>query len=386
MNQYRKETSGILEKLEREGKELEMLAMVFKTKLNCKGVQKRLNRQSFIEAMKGVKEEKVEEVNESTEFFSAIEQQSQLDEMRNAFLDPRTMTPVKQSLQNLPVTIPNSSIEMHAFVTNLLKHSPVFQKYPLVPMGSPAKRDQLPVFRDSEIKINAWSILKENLGKDLTKITFPVTFNEPLTSLQKIADFFEYEYLLRRACFETDGCKKIADIFAFLFILYSTVPFRLRKPFNPLLGETFEFFEKDIKCIIEQISHHPPIAAFYCESDDYEIWGQLIFKIQFSMSGFELVPTGPFNLRLKKTDERFNFTRPRYSIHNYIVGKLYFWINGEMTCTNEKTKEKISVVFKPKGWTSANDYLAEGEITDRDHKVKYTVSGKWKGYVSIFNE
>ena len=33
------------------------------------------------------------------------------------------------------------------------------------------------------MKLDFWKVLKENLGKDLTKITMPVYFNEPLSML-----------------------------------------------------------------------------------------------------------------------------------------------------------------------------------------------------------
>lgn len=36
-----------------------------------------------------------------------------------------------------------------------------------------------------------------------------------------------------------------------------------RKPFNPILGETFQAVLSDgSKVFLEQISHHPPISAF----------------------------------------------------------------------------------------------------------------------------
>jgi hypothetical protein len=35
------------------------------------------------------------------------------------------------------------------------------------------------------------------------------------------------------------------------------------KPFNPILGETFQAYLKGIPIVYEQISHHPPISAYY---------------------------------------------------------------------------------------------------------------------------
>jgi oxysterol-binding protein 1 len=47
----------------------------------------------------------------------------------------------------------------------------------------PPEREQLPYLKDPKIKISLWSILKDSLGKDLSKITVPVYFNQPLNIL-----------------------------------------------------------------------------------------------------------------------------------------------------------------------------------------------------------
>ena len=45
-------------------------------------------------------------------------------------------------------------------------------------------------------EVGLWSILKHCIGKELSKITIPVVFNEPLSFLQRMAEIFEYvEYL-----------------------------------------------------------------------------------------------------------------------------------------------------------------------------------------------
>ena len=41
----------------------------------------------------------------------------------------------------------------------------------------PEERDELPYLRDPKIKISFWSIIKDSIGKDLSKITVPVYFN-----------------------------------------------------------------------------------------------------------------------------------------------------------------------------------------------------------------
>ena len=50
-------------------------------------------------------------------------------------------------------------------------------------MADPDQRLELPFFKDPKIKISLWTILKESIGKDISKITVPVFFNQPLNIL-----------------------------------------------------------------------------------------------------------------------------------------------------------------------------------------------------------
>ena len=59
-------------------------------------------------------------------------------------------------------------------------------------MESFAERDALPAFKDPSKKVSLWKVIKDSIGKDLSKLTVPVYYNEPLSMLQKIAEIMEY--------------------------------------------------------------------------------------------------------------------------------------------------------------------------------------------------
>lgn len=61
------------------------------------------------------------------------------------------------------------------------------------------RRKKLPEPVEKERGVSLWSMIKDNIGKDLTKVCLPVYFNEPLSSLQKCFEDLEYSYLLDRA-------------------------------------------------------------------------------------------------------------------------------------------------------------------------------------------
>ncbi|CAI5985338.1 unnamed protein product [Closterium sp. NIES-64] len=66
--------------------------------------------------------------------------------------------------------------------------------YPHVP-----RRSKLPDPEEEEKPLNLWSVLKECMGKDMFKVSLPVSFNEPLSSSQKYLEMLEYSWLLDRA-------------------------------------------------------------------------------------------------------------------------------------------------------------------------------------------
>lgn len=61
------------------------------------------------------------------------------------------------------------------------------------------RRSNLPEPKEKEKPVGLWSIIKDNIGKDLSGVCLPVYFNEPLSSLQKCFEDFEYSYLVDRA-------------------------------------------------------------------------------------------------------------------------------------------------------------------------------------------
>lgn len=61
------------------------------------------------------------------------------------------------------------------------------------------RRDNLPEPKEKEKPVGLWSIIKDNIGKDLSGVCLPVYFNEPLSSLQKCFEDLEYSYLVDRA-------------------------------------------------------------------------------------------------------------------------------------------------------------------------------------------
>ena len=83
----------------------------------------------------------------------------------------------------------------------------------------PPRRDRLPKPQQVEKSVGLWSIIKECVGKDLTRVCLPVFFNEPLSALQKSAEDLEYAELLdkvRLPAVRSSGGKLARDWWAIM--------------------------------------------------------------------------------------------------------------------------------------------------------------------------
>ena len=89
------------------------------------------------------------------------------------------------------------------------------------------------------ISFSLWSIMKNCIGKDLSKIPVPVNFSEPTSMLQRLVEDFEYSEILDKAAECKEDCEQLAYVAAFTVSAYSTTAIRTGKPFNPLLGNMF---------------------------------------------------------------------------------------------------------------------------------------------------
>ncbi|KAG5455544.1 MAG: LOW QUALITY PROTEIN: Oxysterol-binding protein-domain-containing protein, partial [Olpidium bornovanus] len=121
------------------------------------------------------------------------------------------------------------------------------------------------------------SIFRKNVGKDFSTIPMPVTTSEPISILQKLAENLEYSELLDIACKQADSATRMLYVAAFVVSGYSNGR-GARKPFNPMLGETYELVREDkgFRFIAEKVSHYPVITAVR----DHLVVPKLLFPVR----------------------------------------------------------------------------------------------------------
>uniref|UniRef100_A0A8B9LT57 Oxysterol-binding protein n=1 Tax=Astyanax mexicanus TaxID=7994 RepID=A0A8B9LT57_ASTMX len=247
--------------------------------------------------------------------------------------------------------------------------------------GIKKRRYSLPAPMFSRNNFSVWSILKKCIGLELSKITMPIVFNEPLSFLQRITEYMEHTYLIHKACTLSDSIDRMQAVAAFAVSAVASQWDRTGKPFNPLLGETYELTREDqgFRLISEQVSHHPPISAFHAEglSQDFLFHGSIYPKLKFWGKSVEAEPKGTITLELLKHKEAYTWSNPFCCVHNVIVGKLWIEQYGTVEIVNHSTGDKCVLNFKPCGMFGKELHRVEGYIQDKSKKKRCVIYGKW---------
>mmetsp|Transcript_26189 Transcript_26189/g.68782 ORF Transcript_26189/g.68782 Transcript_26189/m.68782 type:complete len:516 (+) Transcript_26189:180-1727(+) len=249
--------------------------------------------------------------------------------------------------------------------------------------GGIAQRTELPVKKKVNKKdASIWGILKKNVGKNLSKISMPIAINEPLSALQRQCEELEHSHLLDRASDEADPAKQLLYLAVFAVSGYSNSYFRAgRKPFNPLLGETYDHVdtERKFRFVAEQVSHHPPMSASFTESPKWELAQESGGETKFRGTCLRIKPTGRIRVKLLPSGSIFEWCKVTTSVEDIMSGNKWCDHYGTMVITNDGNKNHAVVTFTESSMFKKDkrrDVSGQVFISGAD-VPSYTFSGKW---------
>ncbi|KAF2137258.1 uncharacterized protein K452DRAFT_302170 [Aplosporella prunicola CBS 121167] len=206
------------------------------------------------------------------------------------------------------------------------------------------------------------AFLRKNVGKDLSTIAMPVSANEPTSLLQRVAEQMEYSELLDAAATANpDDGSRILYVMAFAISSFSNSRVKeraIRKPFNPMLGETFELVREDkgYRFLAEKVSHRPVRMACQAEAASWtfmqspmpvqKFWGK---SAELNTDGRARVFIYPKDKDAAADAEQYSWTVATSFLRNIIAGEKYVEPVGTMTVVCESTGAKAVATFKAGG-------------------------------------
>lgn len=231
--------------------------------------------------------------------------------------------------------------------------------------------------------------LRKNVGKDLSTISMPVSANEPMSLLQRAAEVLEYSNLLDQAAQSTDPVERLMYVTAFAVSSLSSNRVRersIRKPFNPMLGETYELVREDrgFRFIAEKVSHRPVQLAYQADSKEWSISQSPMPSQKFWGKSAEITTEGRVRIILHNTGDRYSWTPATSFLRNIIAGEKYVEPVGELAVTNESTGHRSISTFKAGGMFSGrSEEVSTRAVDANNNPVALGLSGSWPSSLTL---
>lgn len=215
-------------------------------------------------------------------------------------------------------------------------------------------------------------ISQVKIGMDLTKVSLPTFILERRSLLEMYADFFAHaDLFVSIPDYETPEERMIQVTKWYLSAFHAGRHGSIaKKPYNPILGEIFKCYwnlSQDSNCkqsndgpvpwaktgdlvfIAEQVSHHPPISAFYAENVDKRIMcsAQIWTKSKFLGLSIGVNNIGTGVLYLLDHNEEYTCTFPN-AYGRSILTEPWFEMGGnvEIECKKSGYFTKIDFITK----------------------------------------
>ena len=227
------------------------------------------------------------------------------------------------------------------------------------------------------------NIIKEIITNMTKKLPSPVYFNEPLSMGQKQCEKFKYMDLLIKAGNETSKEMQMCYISAFLIGEIFLNLGRSLKPFNPIIGETYEFFdnEKKFRFYSEQVSHNPQVNAYIAETPEFAYYGDTLntTSFKFFKGSIELLFKNKSHIHIKKTGDHYIFNPPTVYVKGLMKPPLYNDYSGTTIIQNTSdTSYRCELKFIEEGWTPDSLGNFEGTVFKDYETIVYLLKGNWQ--------
>uniref|UniRef100_F6VTM3 Oxysterol-binding protein n=1 Tax=Ciona intestinalis TaxID=7719 RepID=F6VTM3_CIOIN len=250
------------------------------------------------------------------------------------------------------------------------------------------------------------------LGMDLTKVVLPTFILERRSLLEMYADFFAHpDLFLEVADKETAEARMVACLRFYLSTFAagrnSSVA---KKPYNPILGESFQCIydlssqatdgenpttvtdgpipwakSNQLSFFSEQVSHHPPVSAFYAEHKDKRMQfnGHIWTKSKFLGLSIGVHNIGQGCLRLLDREEEYIINFPN-GYGRSILTIPWVELGGDCTITCEKTGYNSFIKFHTKPFYGGKPHRITAEIFAPNEKKAFcTIDGEWNDHMYI---
>ncbi|KAI9592505.1 hypothetical protein BDF19DRAFT_451373 [Syncephalis fuscata] len=229
-------------------------------------------------------------------------------------------------------------------------------------------------------------------GVDLHRVTLPTFVLEPRSFLERVTDFMSHPELILNVAQVEDPLERFISVTRYFLSGWHIQPKGVKKPYNPVLGEFFrgrwEYPDKTQAYFVsEQVSHHPPVSAYYYASPENNlvIRGQIYPKSKFLGNSVASIMHGGSTVEFtNRPREIYTIGMPNIYARGILFGTMVMELGDTAVVRCEKTDLVCEIEFKTKGFFTGTYNAIAGKIKrESTGEVLYEITGKWSDKLLI---
>uniref|UniRef100_A0A4X2JXW1 Uncharacterized protein n=1 Tax=Vombatus ursinus TaxID=29139 RepID=A0A4X2JXW1_VOMUR len=233
----------------------------------------------------------------------------------------------------------------------------------------PPKAKRTQILQKPNYSLNLWTVIKNHIGEQLSRIPLLVNFSEPLSMLQRLTEDLECHGLLDQAVQCENSLELLRYMAAFVVSSSTSAAFHTNKSFKPLLGETFELDqmeENGLHSLHEQVSHPPPAVAHHANSrNGWTLYQEIKITHKFHGKCLNITPSGSVHWIFHASGHHYTWKKTITTVNDIIVGKLWLDQSSEIEIANHETGDKCILRFVPYNFFSLDvPRKVTGQVTD----------------------
>uniref|UniRef100_A0A7N6FG98 Oxysterol-binding protein n=1 Tax=Anabas testudineus TaxID=64144 RepID=A0A7N6FG98_ANATE len=247
------------------------------------------------------------------------------------------------------------------------------------------------------------------LGMDLTKVVLPTFILERRSLLEMYADFFAHPDLFVSITEQPEPRERMVQVLKWYLSAFHAgrKGSVAKKPYNPILGEVFYCHwdlpseseeppqhtepvsdgpvpgasSNSVCFVAEQVSHHPPISAFYaeCLGKKIQFNAHIWTKSKFLGMSIGVHNIGQGCVSCLEYDEHYILTFPN-GYGRSILTVPWVELGGECNISCSKSGYSANIVFHTKPFYGGKKHRITAEIfAPNDKKSFCSIEGEWNG-------
>jgi len=212
-------------------------------------------------------------------------------------------------------------------------------------------------------------------GKSIMNVSLPVSIFEPLSQIEREAHSLLYApHFLEKAGEINDVFEQFKLTISY-FIASLHLGVNPQKPFNPVLGETFQGSIGGYPVFGEQVSHHPPALALQMLGKNYTIQGTTEFNAHLSMNSVKSKKIGCLNVIYKNTGAIIKAQSPAGMMQGTAIGKRTFHFTDKYYIFDIENKFYAEIDFDCEGNSEYKRLAKEAKENKKPKIAKDFFSG-----------